>query len=280
LKAQAAAFMVAADMRMTASLLGLFALAACAGGEEEPIPAETLQRLEAQEQRLHSVCSAPQTYARLRELVFDEAARKRGGAAAILDESAAAASLAVLEPVTATGDPAGVVVCSGRMLLEVEEPAGGEPRRFAADVEFAAQAASDGSGLVFELEGADTVVQGLASLGGPTAQAPPVLPPKSEAPFDGVHRALHSTGPSFNCGHARLPSEQMICASRPLSQLDREMAALYYDQMARADERRRELLRRTRDGFLIRRDRCSEAGCLASVYEDRIAEIRRISRGG
>jgi uncharacterized protein len=71
----------------------------------------------------------------------------------------------------------------------------------------------------------------------------------------------------------------MICSSRPLSQLDREMAALYYDQMARADERRRDLLRRTRDAFLVRRDRCGGAGCIASVYEDRIAEIRRISRG-
>ena len=267
-------------MRTTASLLGLLALAACASAEEEPIPAETLQRLEAQEQRLHSVCSAPQTYARLRELVFDEAARRRGGVSAMFEEAAAAATLAVLEPVTATGDSGGVVVCSGRMLLEVAEPAGGEPRRFAADVEYAAQAASDGSGLVFELEGAETVVQGLAALGGPAAQAPPTAARKSDAPFDDVHRALHSTGPSFDCNHARVPSERMICSSKPLSQMDREMAALYYDQMARADERRRQLLRRTRDAFLIRRDRCSEAGCVASVYEDRIAEIRRISRGG
>jgi len=267
-------------MRTLTSLLALLALAACASAEEEPIPAETLQRLEAQEQRIHAICSAPQTYARLRELVFDQATRRRGGASAMLDQAAAAATLAVLEPVTATGDPGGVVVCSGRMLLEVAEPSGGEPRRFAADVEFAAQAASDGSGLVFELEGADTVVQGLAALGGPTNQAPPAALPKSDVPFDGVHRSLHSTGPSFNCHHARLPSERMICSSRPLSQLDREMAAAYYDEMARADERRRQLLRRTRDGFLVRRDRCSEAGCVASVYEDRIAEIRRISRGG
>jgi hypothetical protein len=231
LKAQAAAFMISPDMRTSASLLGLLALAACASAEEEPIPAETLQRLEAQEQRLHSVCSAPQTYARLRELVFDEAARRRGGASAIVDEAAAAATLAVLEPVTATGDPGGVVVCSGRMLLEVAEPAGGEPRRFAADVEYAAQAASDGSGLVFELEGAETVVQGLAAIGGPAAPASPAAPLRSDRPFDDVHRALHSTGPSFDCNHARVPSERMICSSRPLA-ADREMAALYYDQMA------------------------------------------------
>jgi uncharacterized protein len=117
-------------------------------------------------------------------------------------------------------------------------------------------------------------------LGGPLPASAPSVRPKDEGPFDGSHRALHSTGPSFDCGQARLTSEQMICSSRPLAKLDREMAALYYDQMAGADERRRELLRRTRDAFLIRRDRCGEAGCIASVYEDRIAEIRRIGRGG
>jgi uncharacterized protein YecT (DUF1311 family) len=266
-------------MRTPASLLGLLALTACGSAEEEPISPEALQRLEAQEQRLHAVCSADATYARLKELVFDEAARRRGGAAPAIDEAAAATNLSLLEPVTATGDPNGVVVCSGRLLLEVADGGGGEPRRLAADVEFAAQAASDGSGLVFELEGADAVVGDLAALGGPLPASAPAPPLKSDAPLDGAHRALHSTGPSFECTHVRLSSEQMICASRPLSQLDREMAALYYDEMARADERRRQLLRRTRDAFLARRDRCRDAGCIASVYEDRIAEIRRISRG-
>jgi uncharacterized protein YecT (DUF1311 family) len=265
-------------MRTLISLLGLLALAACAAPEEEAIPTETLERLEAQEARLHAVCSAPQTYARLRELVFDEAARQRGGPATDLDKVAAAANLAVLEPVTATGDPAGVVVCSGRMLLELAAPDGGESRRLAADVEFAAQAASDGSGLVFELEGAETVVRDLAAIGGP-APVQPAVAPRLEAPFDGLHRALHSSGPSFDCKRARVPAEHMICASRPLSKLDRDMASLYYDQMARSDERRRQLLRRTRDAFLERRDRCSQAGCIASVYEDRIAEVRRIGRG-
>lgn len=268
------------DMRTPASLLGLLALAACGAGEEEPIPPEALQRLEVQEQRLHGVCSAPQTYARLRELLFDEAARQRGGDASVIDQAAAAANLGFREPVTATGDPNGVVVCSGRLLVEIGDPGGSEPRRLSADVEYAAQAASDGSGLVFELEGAEPVVRELAGLGGPVAAPMPPSQAKSEAPFDGLHRARHSTGPSFDCTQARVPAERMICASRPLSQLDREMASLYYDQMARADERRRDLLRRTRDGFLTRRDRCAQAVCIASVYEDRIAEIRRIARGG
>ena len=266
-------------LRAPSLLLGLLALAACGSGEEEPISPEALQRLEAREQRLHGICSAEATYARLKVLVFEDATRRRGGAAQAIDDAAAASNLSLLEPVTATGDPGGVVVCSGRLLLEVADPAGAEPRRLAADVEFAAQAASDGTGLVFELEGAEAVVADLAALGGPVAPSASTAPPPSDGSLDGNHRALHSTGPSFDCTQAGLPSERMICSSRPLSQLDREMAALYYDQMARADERRRDLLRRTRDAFLVRRDRCGGAGCIASVYEDRIAEIRRISRG-
>jgi uncharacterized protein YecT (DUF1311 family) len=267
-------------MRFPAPFLGLLALAACgSAAEEPPLPPDALQRLEAQEQRLHAVCSADPTYARLKVLMFEQATRRRGGTAAAIDAAAAATSVSLLEPVTATGDPGGVVVCSGRLLLEMADAQGGEPRRLAADVEFAAQAASDGSGLVFELEGAETLVAELASLGGPLAPAAPAPPLQGDAPLDERHRALHASGPSFDCTQARLPSEQMICSSRPLSRLDREMAALYYDQMAQADERRRDLLRRTRDTFLARRDRCGEAGCIASIYEDRIGEIRRISRG-
>ena len=273
--------MHASIMSRTASLLlGLLALAACGGGEkEDSLSPEALQRLAAQEQRLHSICSAESTYARLKGLVFDEATRRRGDASKAIDDEAAATNVSLLEPVTATGDPTGVVVCSGRLLLEVASAGSAEPRRLAADVEFAAQAASDGSGLVFELEGAEALVADLAALGGPVAPSRRPQQQQSDAPDNGDHLAMHSTGPSFDCTQTRLPSERMICSSRPLSRLDREMAALYYDQMAQADERRRDLLRRTRDTFLARRDRCGEAGCIASIYEDRIGEIRRISRG-
>jgi len=259
-------------MRAALITLLLAALAGCGGAEEQPVDPVQQARLAEQERRLHSVCSAPQTYARLKELLFDEAVRQRGGDPAGLDATVAAANVSVLEPVTATGDPHGVVVCSGRVLVELPQT-----KRLAANVEYAAQAASDGSGLVFDLEGAGDVVRELAMMGGPPAAPAQGALPSPEAPFDGAHRASHSIGPSFNCAYARLQSEKLICASRPLAELDRQMASLYYDQMARADERTRQLLRRTRDAFLTRRDRCQQSGCIASVYEDRIDEIRRIA---
>ncbi len=259
-------------MRAGSIILLAAALAGCAAAEEQPVDPAQQARLADQESRLHSICAAPQTYARLKELLLDEAVRHRGGDPAGLDQTIAAANVSVLEPVTATGDPRGVVVCSGRVLVELPQE-----RRLAADVEYAAQAASDGSGLVFELEGAGDVVRSLAALPGPVAAPAAAAAPSPEAPFDGAHRASHSTGPSFDCSYSRLPSEKLICSSRPLAELDRQMASLYYDQMARSDEPTRQLLRRSRDAFLTRRDRCQESGCIASVYEDRIAEIRRIA---
>lgn len=264
---------------MVTGLAVATALTACAAQDDSEPPSQGQEELAAREARLHDACSAPETYVRLKELVFDQAARLRRGDAGVLDEAAATATVALKEPVTATGDPNGVVVCSGRLLLEMPDPGGGDPRRLAAEIEFAAQAANDGTGLVFEMEGADTLVRDLAALGGPTTPQPPAAPAaRADMPLDAVHRARHSTGPSFDCAAVDLPAEQMICASRPLSQLDREMASLYYDQMARAEERQRDLLRRTRDAFLARRNRCRDAGCIASVYEDRIEEIRGMGR--
>jgi len=261
---------------ITLPLLAL--LGGCGAAEEEPVDPVQQARIADQEQRLHSVCSAPQTYARLKELLFDEAVRQRGGDPAGLDAAITATNISVLEPVTAAGDPRGVVICSGRVLMEL--PGRPEARRLAADVEYAAQAASDGSGLVFDLEGAGDMVRELSLLGGPAATPAPAQPPSAEPPTGDAHRAIHSEGPSFDCTYARLPSEKMICSSRPLAELDRQMASLYYDQMARADERNRQLLRRTRDAFLVRRDRCQQSACIASVYEDRIGEIRRIGDTG
>jgi uncharacterized protein YecT (DUF1311 family) len=270
-------------MRKALALLALPLLMACGNKDGNSAgPAAPVQLAGENARRLHGVCTSPQTHIRLKELAFDEAAKRRRGEAAALDQAAAGARAAMVEPIAATGEAnGGVVVCSGRLLLELPSPDRTEPRRLASQIEFAAQVASDGSGLVFELEGAEGMIGELAMLGGPLPQGGLAsAAARPEAPYDGQHRAQHSTGPSFDCTRTRYASEAMICSSRPLSALDREMASLYYDRMARADERTRQLLRRSRDGFLARRDRCQEGGCIASVYEDRIAEIRRIATSG
>ena len=71
----------------------------------------------------------------------------------------------------------------------------------------------------------------------------------------------------------------MVCANPALAAHDRRMASVYYAEMAEADGQTRRELRRTRDRFLARRESCGSEACVASVYEDRIREIRRIARG-
>jgi uncharacterized protein len=57
------------------------------------------------------------------------------------------------------------------------------------------------------------------------------------------------------------------------------MASLYYDLMASADPATRGHLRRSRDAFLGRRERCRTEGCVISTYASRMAELRTIGRG-
>jgi uncharacterized protein len=71
----------------------------------------------------------------------------------------------------------------------------------------------------------------------------------------------------------------MVCSNGALASRDRQMAALYYSAMANADVGTRAHLRRSRDAFLARRERCGSEDCILSIYDARIQEIRRIAAG-
>jgi alkylhydroperoxidase/carboxymuconolactone decarboxylase family protein YurZ len=280
---------------------------------------------EAQE-RLRKACASEATYARLKELVFDEAARVRNADPRQLDPIAAASVVRMEEPVVKSRDEElNVTVCSGRFFLEV--PPGAENafdgmRRISADVQYAAQAAADGSGLVYHMEGAEPIIYRLATIGmngqplprmaqapeqpelaqvtppqtvpppampAPPAEpapaevtkapAPPPVKPKPAAKPERPPVAVAAGEPSFPCRYARSPSEKMVCSSPGLANKDRQMASIYYAAMAGAPPATRAHLRRSRDTFLVRRDRCGTEACVAAVYNARISEIRSITDG-
>jgi hypothetical protein len=287
------------------------------------------QRAE-RDQRIRRACSSASTYDRLKELAFDEAARIRNQDPRELDALAAASVVRMEEPVPKSRDEdLNVTVCRGRFILElppgVENAFDGQ-RRLTADIEYAAQAAADGSGLVYHMEGAEPIVYRLATAGGYVprlAQAPQqgqpapqqAPPPAAEAPAPApapvqvaearpeprgapapqrdpapapqaqpkaepaAQRPRTAASPSFNCNYARSRSERMVCGSGALAARDRQMAALYYSTMANADVGTRTHLRRSRDAFLARRDRCGSEDCVMSIYDARIQEIRRIAAG-
>jgi len=290
--------------------------------KEAPSEKSKAELASEQRERIRKACASDATYARLKELVFDEAARIRNSDPRNLDPLAAAAVVRMEEPVVKSrDDDLNVTVCSGRFILEL--PPGAEnafdgKRRLDAEVEYAAQAAVDGSGLVYQMDGAEPIIYRLATFGmkgGPlpklvpaqpvpapavapeTAAADPVLmPPVAEkappsAPAPPVRTAERrpeaapapaarvTVRPSFNCRYGKTRTEKMICASPRLAAQDRAMASLYYDLMAGADPATRGHLRRSRDAFLGRREQCRSEACVDSAYASRMAELRNIGRG-
>ena len=269
--------------------------------DEPPGAKGEAERRAERDRHLRRACASEGTYDRLKELAFDEAARIRREDPRELDALAAASVVRMENPVaTARDDRLNVTVCRGRFILElppgVENAFDGE-RRLVADIEYAAQAAADGSGLVFHMEGAEPIVYRLAAASGfapRSGEAPPPPAPRTapepqgapapeKAPPRGEpeprREARTAASPSFNCNYARTRSERMVCASGALAAKDRQMAALYYSVMAEGDVGTRAHLRRSRDAFLARRDRCGSEECVMAIYDARIQEIRRIAEG-
>jgi hypothetical protein len=298
--------------RLALLLLACAAMGGCDWMKKKPpTPAQSKAELAAaQQERIRKACASEGTYARLKELVFDEAARIRKSDPRNLDPLAAAAVVRMEDPVVKSRDDAlNVTVCRGRFVLELppgaEDAFDGE-RRLTADVEYAAQAALDGSGLVYQMDGAEPIIYRLAAFGLPgrpmpkiiaipqpsappgappqvavaePAASPPKPPPDKRAAAETLPPDRVTARPSFNCRYAHTGTEKMICGSPRLAARDREMASLWYALMARSDPATRAHLRRTRDAFLERREQCGSEGCVDSAYVSRMAELRRIAQG-
>lgn len=291
-------------MGATMKWLGLVLVPLLASGcgwleRNEASPAETQNKL-AEKREHHEACASAQTANRLKGIAFDEAARTRGGDGSALD-SVAGDATATMEnaAVLSRDDQLNVTTCSGRLVLQLPPGIQGD-RRIAADVRYAAQNASDGSGMVYQVEGAEPLIVRLAAIGGvATAQTQPVTLPQASAPPGAPRQPVEtpaggqppvkaappvaqpqaSANPSFNCRSARTRSERRVCASPALAARDRQMSAVFYSALANADPRTRQRLRTTRDRFLSFRERCSTDACIAQAYADRVDEIEDIAGG-
>jgi hypothetical protein len=294
-------------LRLIGPALALAALPALAGCDwmqkKDPPGQKSEAELKAEQTaRIRRACASDATYDRLKELAFDEAVRIRGGDPRALDAVAEAAVVRMEEPVAKSRDEElNVTVCTGRFILEL--PPGAEnafdgQRRLTAEVEYAAQAAADGSGLVYQMTGAEPIIYRLATVGGmprqtqtaqnqpvpvpiPTYEAQPETPvtERESARAEPAPAPRGAASPSFNCARGRSRSERMVCSSGSLAALDRQMSSHFYSALANSDGDTRRALRRSRDRFLAYRERCSSEACIAQAYRDRIDEIRDISAG-
>jgi hypothetical protein len=133
-----------------------------------------------------AACASNATYARLKEVAFEEALRLRDGAGGDLDTLAASSVVRMENPVLKSrDDDLNVTVCTGRFILELppgSEGAFGGQRRLSADIEYAAQAAADRSGLVYQIRGAEPIIYKLAAfnMGGQPLRLPPAETSDSE----------------------------------------------------------------------------------------------------
>jgi len=304
---------------MTAVALGL---GACGKTEPKDGAAELrAQKEKVLAQRLKAACSSQATYDRLKQVAFDEAIQIRNADPVNLDTLSTHSLVRVENPVVKSrDDKLDVTVCSGRFVLQV--PPGAErafdgKRQLTADIEYAAQAAADGSGLVYQIKGAEPIIYRLATFDlkgtsyrpaaanpqvamadrapapvsdSPALPPPPPPPPpaptaapsrqaapRPAAPQPTAAPRAAAASPSFNCRVARSRSERMVCATPGLASLDRQMSSQFYSALSRGNERVRADLRRTRDSFLRYRERCGDEACIAQAYRDRMDEIADIA---
>lgn len=297
---------VGGAMRILILIAAALAVPACKKVETKAVQEARAERKQAEDKRIRQACASQASYDRLKALVFEKAGQVRAGDAALIDRLAASAVVRMEEPVVKSRDDAlNVTVCSGRMVIELppgtENAFNGE-RRLAANVEYAAQAAVDGSGLVYRLDGAEPIIDRLAAIDLKNAPRPaeaapqpvPTLetqvasvpaPVATQTPAARPETAAAAPArpalarPSFNCRYARTRTERMVCDDERLAARDREMASAYYEALSVADRRTRATLRESRDAFLDRRESCGRPACVARAYEDRIDEIDRIMSG-
>ena len=305
-------------LKLSAVAAALLLLPSCDWMQKKDPPGQKSEKQLAEERRdrLRKACASEGTYHRLKELVFDEAVRVGRVDPRSLDLVAAGSTVRMEDPLVKSRDEElNVTVCTGKFVLDL--PPGAENafdgmRRVSAEIEYSAQAAADGSGLVFQMGGAEPIIYRLATVGMngqplprtvevPQPSAPPTAPPQvavvnepaapaaatptrpatPPAPRKAPEAAAARTAasPSFNCRHAGTRTEKLVCSSGGLAAKDRQMASIYYAAMANADAATRSHLRRSRDSFLVRRERCATEECVTAVYNARIAEIRSITRG-
>lgn len=114
-----------------------------------------------------NACASKVTYDRLKNLAFDEAVKVRRADARNLHKLAAYSVIRMESPIVKSRDDSlNVTVCSGHFVLEIPPGAEGGfngERQLKADVEYTAQAAADGSGLIYQLAGAEPIIFKLAA---------------------------------------------------------------------------------------------------------------------
>lgn len=170
-------------------VLGAAAFGFSVVGQRQASPISPPQAdLATVERTLDDACSSATTYERLKTKLFDVALDVGDVDPAKLDLLAGSTVVRMEDPILkAKDEELGVTVCAGRFVVEL--PPGAEKafdgkRRLEAEIEYAAQVAADGSGIVYQLRGAEPITYRLAAFdlqGLPPLKPVEVMPALAEA---------------------------------------------------------------------------------------------------
>jgi hypothetical protein len=160
--------MRAATTLTTGGIAVILALGGCGKQQEQqPDRPRDTAKVRAEARRQRAACASPVVNDRLKGLIFDQAIGERHANRTNLDELADYSFARMEDPVVTGADATlDIIRCKGRFILDI--PAGAErafagERRLQADLDYSAQAAADGSGFVYRVNGAEPIVARLAS---------------------------------------------------------------------------------------------------------------------
>jgi uncharacterized protein YecT (DUF1311 family) len=235
-----------------------------------------------------NLCSGKSVADSLKTALFARAIEKRGKDEDVYRQIAAS-SVVRMENAALEEDVTEGAACTATVAIDLPPGivASGGRRNLMGDVDYLV--ASNGDGVA--LRNGPGLVEDLASLArsagaitapldSPDLNTPDPLDVAPDASVDeAAPRVRADASPSFDCSKARSQSEQVVCSDNALAALDRQMAAQYGRAMAAATPDQQALLRQTRDRFLLYRDRCPTAQCMADAYNGRIREIADIVAG-
>lgn len=162
----------------TAAAIAL-ALAGCGKFKQKGTADPAQSSADSKRQKI--ACASPAAYDHVKGAIFDQAIRARGGDRANLDMLADYSQARMDKPMVDSRDAAlDLTRCTGHFVLDIppgaERGLGGQ-RRLESNIDYSAQAAADGSGLVYRVDGAEPIVQRLAAfnLAGVAYRPPPAI---------------------------------------------------------------------------------------------------------
>lgn len=265
-------------MRLLVPVL-MLAAGCSEAGPDEPQPKP--RQAEAIAAVARDACASPATYGQLKSLAFREALRVRRAKSPLLQRVYSHSVVRMEEPLLRRRDDAmGVTVCTGRFIIELPPAhvdAFDGDRRLMADIEYAAQPAADGSGLVYQMSGAEPIIYRLAAVALHEPPPPMVITRAPAPPSIATPRAPGAPVPN-RCAGARSQDERMICADRGLTRRAQRVEEAYARAMGNGSARIRRALEASSRRFAAYRSRCPNRACLEEALEDRLEEIRDIAR--